>query len=57
MSEQFHNLIEKYHHVGTVPKSNRQIKETEQKLILMTHIDMTTYLPGLDQHSNKKWRC
>jgi hypothetical protein len=28
--EQFQNLIEKYHTVGTVPKSNRKIVETDK---------------------------
>jgi hypothetical protein len=29
--EQFQNPIEKYHTVGTAPKSNRKIIETETK--------------------------
>jgi hypothetical protein len=39
--EQLQNPIEKYHTVGTVPKSNRKIIETETKLMLLAHVYMT----------------
>jgi hypothetical protein len=31
--------VNKYHTVGTVPKSNRQIVETEARSITLTHIN------------------
>jgi hypothetical protein len=39
--EQFQNPIEKYNTVGTVPKSNRKLIETETKLKLLAHVYMT----------------
>ena len=38
-----------YHTVGTVPKSNREIVETEAKSTPLTHIYMTSHIPALVQ--------
>jgi hypothetical protein len=45
LSEQFQNLIEIYHTVGTVPTSNRKIIETVK-------INMLSHFTGLEQ----KWQ-
>jgi len=39
----------KYHNIGTTPKSNREITETEPTSILLTHIVMIAYFSDLEQ--------
>jgi hypothetical protein len=38
---------QKYHTLGTVPKSNRQIVEKGLKPIPLADINMTAHFPGL----------
>ena len=46
----FYKMKKKHYHiVGTVPKSNREVVETEAKKIPLTHIYMTSHFPGLVQ--------
>jgi len=51
LSEQFQNLIEKYHTVGTSPNSNRKINETEIKWIPLTHV--TAQFLGIRRYVDK----
>jgi hypothetical protein len=48
-------LFKFYHNIGTFPKSNKKITNTDAILLNRTLIYMTVHLSGY-RHSNKKWR-